>query len=290
MEQGNFRCDANVSIRRAGTGELGTRTELKNLNSFKFVQQAIDEEVARQIETVGSGSAVVQQTRSWDPKSRTSSLLRSKEEAHDYRYFPEPDLPDLVLDASWLERERGRLPELPAARRARFRALGLSDYDAGVLTEDVEVADFFEAALAVHDDAKAIANWVSNDVLRALKGRPLADLPVEPQQLAALVVLVDRAVISSTAARTVFEEMLATGGEPEEIVDERGLRQLGDDATLVPIVEQVIAANPKSVEAFRAGKERALGFLVGQVMKASAGRANPAQVRSLLLRELAATD
>ncbi len=282
MERGNLRCDANVSLRPADSDALGARTELKNLNSFRFVQQAVDQEVARQIERVEAGGTVATQTRAWDPRSRTSSVLRAKEEARDYRTFPEPDLPDLVLDDGLVEGVRRSLPELPAARRARFVRLGLSDYDAGVLVGEPEVADFFEATLAVHDNPKAAANWVSNELLRALKDRELNDLPVTPERLAALIALVDHGVISTSAAKTVFAEMTSTGGESAAIVEARGLRRVGDDESLAPVVERVIAANPEAVAAVRAGRERALGPLVGQVIAATGGQADPRRVRALL--------
>ena len=284
MEQGSVRFDINVSLRAAGSRELGTRTEIKNLNSFSSVRRCLEYEVARQAAVLDAGEQVLQETRTWDEGKGITLSLRSKEEAHDYRYFPEPDLVPLVIERDWVEAIRATLPELPAARRARLQALGLSEYDARVLTSSKGLADFFDKALGGFDDAKILANWLMGDFLRLLNAQQVSikESPVQPEQLAELLNLMEQGMISGKIAKNVLEEMFATGKNPEAIVKERGLTQISDEAELLRIVTDVIAAHPQSVEDFRAGKERALGFLVGQVMKATRGQANPALVNKLL--------
>jgi aspartyl-tRNA(Asn)/glutamyl-tRNA(Gln) amidotransferase subunit B len=287
MEQGSLRCDANVSIRPVGSTALGTRTELKNINSFKFVREALEYEIRRQTSVVESGGEVVQETRLWDSGAKVTRPMRSKEEAHDYRYFPEPDLPDLVLDPAMIERAQAELPELPAARRRRYvDDWGLSDYDARVLTDEVSIAGFYEEAVARHANPKSIANWVCNEVLRELKGRDIDDLPLAPEALAELVALIDEGTISGKIAKEVFAELIEKGGSPRQIVEAKGLEQVTDSSSLEPIVEQVLAENPDSVDAYRAGKTKVVGFLVGQVMKATRGKANPKLVNELLHKKL----
>jgi aspartyl-tRNA(Asn)/glutamyl-tRNA(Gln) amidotransferase subunit B len=293
MEEGSFRCDANISVRPAGSDTLGTRAEVKNMNSFRAVERALQHEIERQIEIVSDGGHVVQETRLWDAERERTRSMRSKEFAHDYRYFPEPDLPPLVVGDDWVESVRGRLPELPAARRDRFeRELGLPAYDAEVLTARRDVADYYEAALALHHNPKAISNWVMESVLRIVRERKLDEhlritaWPVAPENLAALVALIDEGTISGKIAKTVFEEMVTSAKSPAAIVGERGLVQLTDRDAIGAAVERVVAAHPDKVAEYRGGKDKLFGFFVGQVMKATDGKANPKQVNELLQKRL----
>ena len=291
MQEGSFRCDANVSVRRPGA-PLGTRREIKNLNSFRFLQQAIDFEVQWQIETLEDGGRVEQATVLFDPDSGETRMMRSKEDAHDYRYFPDPDLLPLDIDAAWMERIGAEMPELPAAMRARFeRDWGLSAYDAVTLTSSRDSAAYFEATVAAAGEAlaKPCANWIMGELAARLNKaeRDIADAPVSPAQLAVLVTRIADGTISNNAARTVFDALWQhTADDVDAIIDAQGLKQMSDSGELEGIVEQVIAANAKSVEEFRAGKEKALNALVGQVMKASRGKANPGQVNALLRQKL----
>ena len=288
MDEGSLRCDANVSLRRRGAERFGTRVELKNINSFRFVAQAIDFEIERQAEVLRRGEAVRQETRLWDSQAKSTRAMRSKEEAHDYRYFPEPDLPDLLLDAAATAAAQASLPELPQAKRQRYvEGLGLSAYDARVLTDDAEVSRFFEAALAVHGNVKAVANWIINELLRELKDQPLSGLACTGAQLGELVALIDDGTLSGKMAKEVFMQMLAQGQGPGAIVAERGLSQVSDGATLESLVAAVLAANPDPVAKYQAGKTNVLGFLVGQVMQQSGGKANPKLVNGLLRQLLA---
>jgi len=284
LEEGSLRCDANVSLRPAGSATLGTRTELKNINSFRFVREAIEFEIARQGQALDAGEAVVQETRLWDADARVTRSMRSKEEAHDYRYFPDPDLADLVLDPNEVERWRAALPELPAAKLTRYQhAFGLSEYDARQLCLDARVAAFFEAALATHHNAKALANWIQNEVLR----QDAPDLsPAYARQIAELVALIDDGTISGKIAKEVFTELSAQGPSPKEIVKRRGLTQVTDSDALGAAVATVVAAHPEAVVAYRSGKTNVAGFLVGQVMKATGGKANPKQVSALVIAAL----
>lgn len=288
MEQGSVRFDVNVSLRPLGSQEFGIRTETKNLNSFSSVRRCLEYEIERQAEALDAGEKVIQETRTWDEGKGITLSLRSKEEAHDYRYFPEPDLVPMVIEREWVDRIRQTLPELPAARRSRLQDLGLSDYDAGVITSSRAMADFFDAALKRFGDAKTLANWVMGDFLRLLNAQQLsvADSPVSPEQLAELLELIDKGTISGKIAKNVIEEMFVSGKDASVIVKEKGLAQISDEGALGAIVDQVIAANPQSVEDFRAGKERAIGFLVGQIMKATKGQANPGLVNKLLKEKL----
>jgi aspartyl-tRNA(Asn)/glutamyl-tRNA(Gln) amidotransferase subunit B len=295
MEEGSFRCDANISIRPAGSDRLGTRAEVKNMNSFRAVERALEHEIARQIEVVSAGGAVVQETRLWDADREVTRSMRSKEFAHDYRYFPEPDLPPLVVAREWVEEVRRSLPELPAARRARFeREIGLPAYDAEVLTARRDVADYFEAALARHRNAKSLGNWIMESVLRIVRERKLderlriTDWPVAPEHLADLVALIDDGTISGKIAKTVYEEMAATGKPPAAVVAERGLVQLTDAEAIGAAVDRVLAAHSDKVSEYRAGKEKLFGFFVGQVMKATEGKGNPKQVNEILRSRLQA--
>ena len=288
MEEGSFRCDANVSIRPVGQRALGTRAEIKNVNSFKFVRDALAYEITRQAALLDAGEAVVQQTRTYNPELGETVALRSKEEAHDYRYFPEPDLPPLIIAPETIARIAETMPELPRARRERYeRALGLSAYDAAVLASDVQVAEYFEAALNALPDAEALAkplaNWVINDVLREIKGpRGLEALKVTPAQLAALVTLLAEDTINGRAAKDVFALMLETGDDPQAIVTARGLRQITDEDAIAALVAETIRAHPEQVATYRAGRHGLLGFFIGQVMQASRGKANPQRVRALV--------
>ncbi len=289
LEQGSVRFDVNVSLRPLGTKTLGTRTETKNLNSFSSVRRCMEYEVARQARTLNAGEKVVQETRTWDEGQGITLTLRSKEEAHDYRYFPEPDLPPLVIDRDWVERIRKTLPELPAARRTRLQALGLSAYDATVITQVKAMADFFDKALTYYGDAKTLANWVMGDVTRLLNTNQCSvlDSPISAKQLTELLELISKGTLSGKIAKSVLEEMYSTGKDAGTIVKGKGLAQISDEGALLGIIDDVISANPQSVEDYRAGKDKAIGFLVGQIMKATKGQANPGLVNQLLKEKLA---
>jgi aspartyl-tRNA(Asn)/glutamyl-tRNA(Gln) amidotransferase subunit B len=289
LEQGSVRFDVNVSLRPLGEKTLGTRTETKNLNSFSSVRRCMEYEVARQARALNAGENVVQETRTWDEGQGITLTLRSKEEAHDYRYFPEPDLPPLVIDRDWVERIRKTLPELPGARRARLQALGLSAYDAAVITQAKAMANFFDAALTHYGDAKTLANWVMGDVTRLLNTNQssVLDSPISAKQLAELLELINKGTLSGKIAKSVLEEMYSTGKDAGTIVKEKGLAQISDEGALLRIIDDVISANPQSVEDYRAGKDKAIGFLVGQIMKATKGQANPGLVNQLLKEKLA---
>ena len=285
MEEGSFRCDANVSIRPVGQAELGTRAELKNMNSFRGVEKALEYEIRRQRAILEEGGKVVQQTRLWDADQGKTHSMRGKEEAHDYRYLPDPDLLPLEVDDAWVERVRSELPELPAAKRARFmEQYGLNDYDAGVLTASRPLADYYEAVAAAGAPAKAAANWVTSDLLGALKaaGRELADSPVSPAGLAELIELIDSGSISGKMAKEVFAEMMASGKAAKAVVDEKGLSQVSDEGELETVLREIFAANPAEVEAFKGGKKKLMGFFVGQVMQKTKGQANPKLVNQLV--------
>jgi aspartyl-tRNA(Asn)/glutamyl-tRNA(Gln) amidotransferase subunit B len=292
MQEGSFRCDANVSVRPRGEAKLGTRTELKNLNSFKFVEQAIEIEAARQIELIESGGTVLQETRLYDPDRQETRPMRSKEEANDYRYFPDPDLLPIAIDEPLIAAVRATLPELPDAKRERFmRDYALPAYDAGVLTAERPLADFFEAtAKATRATAKIAANWVMGELAGALNRESL-DIGATRVSAATLAALLDKiaaGTISGKIAKEVFEAVWNGEGSVEEIIEKRGLVQISDSASIDKLVAEVLAANPTQVEQFRAGKQQVLGFLVGQVMKASRGKANPQQVNEALRKQLGA--
>jgi aspartyl-tRNA(Asn)/glutamyl-tRNA(Gln) amidotransferase subunit B len=288
LEEGSLRCDANVSVRPVGQTELGTKVEVKNVNSFRFLQKAIEYEISRQSTEVGEGGVIAQETRLFDPDTGRTFSMRSKEEAHDYRYFPEPDLPLLVLAPGQVDRVRASLPELPAARRARFvTQYGLPAYDAGVLTQDAGVAAYFEQVAAAAP-AKLASNWVMGEVLRRVKETDTAivDVPVTPVALAELIRLVHEETISTAAARQVLETMWTTREAASVIVEREGLKQMGDESALLAHVATVIAANPDAVASYKAGRVQALGALVGQVMKLTRGTANPKVVHALIQRQL----
>jgi aspartyl-tRNA(Asn)/glutamyl-tRNA(Gln) amidotransferase subunit B len=289
MEEGSLRCDANVSVRPRGAQALKTRAEIKNLNSFRNVARALEHEIARQVALVESGGEVVQETRLWNADRGETAPMRSKEDAHDYRYFPEPDLPPLVVSREWIEEARASLPELPAERRRRFSVeYALPAYDAGVLTQEPDVARYFEAAARASGNAKAASNWVMTDVLRKLKegGSGIASCPVSPAALAGLVRLIDGGTISGKIAKDVFEKMWATGEEAAVIVEREGLTQLTDDSALRAVVAELVATSPEQAASYRGGKSAALGWFVGQVMQRTGGRANPRTVNDLLRKAL----
>jgi aspartyl-tRNA(Asn)/glutamyl-tRNA(Gln) amidotransferase subunit B len=290
LEEGAFRCDANISLRPVGSTELGTKTEIKNMNSFRAVYRALEYEIARQTAILEEGGQIVQETRGWVEDRGITVPQRSKEFAHDYRYFPEPDLPPVFISREWVAQLRARLPELPDARRERYqREYGLSAYDAGQLAGSHAIAQFFERTVALYPKPKVVANWVQGELFRLLKDREtldLSDLRLTPEHLAELLTLVDRGVLSLALARQVFEEAFATGERPEAIVQARGLAQISNTAELERVVDAVLATNPRPVADYRAGKEAALSFLMGQVMKATRGKANPGVVAELLRARL----
>lgn len=289
MEKGNFRCDANVSIRPAGASQFGTRAEIKNMNSFRFVQKAIEYEIERQEKVLNEGGKIVQETRLWDAKAGITVSMRSKEEAHDYRYFPEPDLVPLQIDREWIDQIAKELPELPEAKRERFvRSYGIPEYDAAVLTGSQALADFYERAVTLFNKPKVVSNWVMGDLLRELKNdnKEIDQAAIRPEQLARMLQMIDAGTISGKIAKTVFEEIYRTGGDPEKIVEEKGLTQVSDESALHRVIEEVLAANPKELAGYRAGKEKLIGFFVGQVMKLSGGKANPGKVNELLKKRL----
>lgn len=289
MDEGSMRCDVNVSVRPAGSDELRTRCEMKNVNSVKFVMQAIENEARRHIEVYENGGTVEQETRQFDPVSGQTKVMRKKEFAHDYRYFPEPDLPPLVLTDEYIRQVAEELPELPDAKKARFvEKLGLTRYDAMVICENREVADFFEKAAAGHD-AKKVANWLMGDFFAMLKRKNLTieESPVSAESLGRLVNLIEKDVISGKIAKDVFEIMSETGENPEKIVEEKGLKQVTDTGAIEAIVDKVIADNPDKVNAYKGGKVGLMGWFVGQVIKESRGKANPQVVNRLLAAKLA---
>ena len=289
MEEGSFRCDANVSIRPAGSETLNTRVELKNINSFRYVKRAIEYEVERQIGVVEDGGRIVQETRLFDPQRGVSVTMRSKEAAHDYRYFPEPDLVPIAAPAAWIAEIRAALPELPEAKRARFAAdYGLSAYDATVLTGSRALADYFEATLRHGAPPKTAANWIMGELLALLnaEGAEIDMCRVTPKSLAALFALIDAGTISGKIAKTVFEEMYRTGAEADAVVAAKGLTQVSDAGELAAVIDQVIADSPKELAQYRAGKDKLFGHFVGQVMKRTQGKANPAKVNELLKARL----
>jgi len=297
MQEGSFRCDVNVSVRPLGTTELGTRCEIKNLNSFRFIEEAVHYEVRRQIELIEDGGKVVQATRLWDPDRKETRAMRTKEDAQDYRYFPDPDLPPLEISADWIARVKADMPELPAAMRIRFGAdYGLLDYDCLILTQSHQMAAYFEAVVAIAGtpNAKTAANWLMGDVASMLNREnvDIAASPVAASQLALLLVRIADGTISNKIAKEVFAAMWEAKSLDEHIadaiIDQKGLRQISDSGALEAIVDEVLAANAKSVEQYRAGKEAAINALIGQAMKASKGKANPAQLTALLKQKLAA--
>ncbi len=289
MEKGHLRCDANVSVRPKGAPKFGTKAEVKNLNSFRFLKAALDHEITRQVALLENGGKVIQETRLFNVDTGETVSMRSKEEAHDYRYFPEPDLLPLRVSNEWLNRVRSSMPELPADLRTRFiEKYGLREYDAQVLTLTRPLAEFYERAAGASKDPKATANWVMGDLMGALKaeGKEITESPVKPEQMAELTNLIVTGEISGKLAKEIFLKMFSTGGDPGAIMEREGLKQISDTGALGKIVDEVIAANPKQVEQYKGGKTAVLGFLVGQIMKASRGQANPNAVNELLRSKL----
>ncbi len=289
MEKGHLRCDANVSVRPRGQEKFGVKAEVKNLNSFRFLKMALDYEIQRQIAIVESGGTVRQETRLYNPDTGETAAMRSKEHAHDYRYFAEPDLPPLGISDAWRESIRASMPELPPARRRRLvEVYGLRDYDAQVLTLDRATSDYFERVVAAGGDARLAANWVTGELMAALKadGREIGQAPVSAENLGALVGLIAKGEISGKLAKEIFPKMAATGEPPAAIIEREGLRQISDTGALAAVIAEVIAANPKQVEQYRGGKTAVLGFLVGKVMGATKGQANPGAVNELLREKL----
>ena len=289
MQEGSLRADVNLSVRPIGQKEFGTRTEMKNLNSFKAIVRAIEGETKRQIEAIEGGADVLQETRRWDDVKGISYSMRSKEEAHDYRFFPEPDLMPIVIDDKWKQEIEESLPELPEVRKKRYISeFGLPNYDASILTGSKVLADFFEEAVKKFENKKAVANWIMGDLLRLLKEKEMevGKIPFPAEYISKLVMLIDKGTISGTIAKKVFEKMFDQNRDPEIIVKEEGLEVLSDENTLVVVVKKVLQSNSPSVEDYRKGKQRAFGFLVGQVMKETKGKANPKIVNRILKEEL----
>ena len=290
MEEGNLRADINVSLRPAGTKELGTRTEMKNINSFKNLEDAINYEIERQEEVLEDGGHVIQETRTFDPARGITLSMRSKENAHDYRYMPEPDLPPIVTSEETIEKYRSELPELPDARRARLeKEYGLSDYDAGIITSSRAMAEYFDAVVATGADPKLAANWIMGDLAKNLNedGIDIAKSPVSAERLGKMIGLIMKDTISGKIAKKVFKEMWTNEDDPEKIVKDKGLVQITDTGAIEAAVDAAIAANPKAVEEYKGGKKKAIGALVGQVMKATRGKANPQMVNKMLAEKLA---
>ncbi|WP_449538670.1 Asp-tRNA(Asn)/Glu-tRNA(Gln) amidotransferase subunit GatB [Ferdinandcohnia sp. Marseille-Q9671] len=289
MEEGSLRCDANISLRPVGQEEFGTKTELKNLNSFAFVQKGLEYEEIRQAEVLDAGGVIEQETRRYDEASKSTILMRVKEGSDDYRYFPEPDLVELYIDNEWMERVRAEIPELPDARQKRYmEELGLPAYDAAVLTVTKEMSDFFEGTVSNGADPKQASNWIMGEVSGYLNAeqKELHEIALTPAGLAGMIKLIENGTISSKIAKTVFKELIENGGDAEAIVKEKGLVQISDEGALTKIIVEILEKNPQSVEDFKSGKGKAIGFLVGQVMKATKGQANPQMVNKILVAEM----
>ena len=285
MEEGSLRCDANVSLRPQGQQEFGTRTETKNLNSFRFVQRAIEYEVDRQTKVLEQGDSIVQETRLYDSNKGVTFSMRSKEEAHDYRYFPEPDLVPIKINNEWVQKVNDALPELPEQKRERFvKDYKIPEYDAGILTTSREIADFYEKSVLLYTKPKVVSNWIMGELLKELKsdGRKISTCPINPESLTDLLKLIDDGTINSKMAKTVFEEMYLNGKPAKEVIKEKGLIQITDSSAIETLVDQILLLNANQVEQYKNGKEKVFGFLVGQVMKESKGQANPELVNTLL--------
>jgi aspartyl-tRNA(Asn)/glutamyl-tRNA(Gln) amidotransferase subunit B len=289
MEEGSIRSDANISIKLTTSKELGTRSEIKNLNSFKFLQKGLEYEVLRQIDILKSGGEVVQQTRHYDNKSQTTKALRDKEEAHDYRYFADPDLVPINISQDWIDEIKNTLPELPGAREKRYKdTLGLSDYDSSFMANDFAISSYFEEVLKYHDNAKSVCNWIMGDFSAFLNkdSIPIRESRISPQNLGELVKMIDSQEINSKIAKTVFLEMYNTGENPENIILRNGLNQISDAGELETIIEEVILKNPDAITQYKAGKAKAIGFLVGQVMAKTQGKANPQIVNEIIVKKI----
>jgi aspartyl-tRNA(Asn)/glutamyl-tRNA(Gln) amidotransferase subunit B len=289
MDEGSFRCEPNLSLRPLGQKEFGTKVELKNINSFKFVKDAIEYEIKRQTKVLSEGGKINQETRLWNLDRGETVVMRSKEEAHDYRYFPDPDLVPLKLEKDWIEGFRKHVTELPAARMKRFVSeFALSEYDAGLLTASKAVADYFESCVKLFNQPKTVSNWIMGELTRELNhsGTDASVSPVSPERLVSLLQLVEQGTISLKVAREIFPEIYSSGKTPEQIIQEKGLIQVSDEGALDKIIDDVLAKNPTQVAQFKEGKQQVLGFLIGQVMKASDGKANPGKVNELLKKRL----
>ncbi len=289
MEQGSLRCDANVSIRPAGSNGFGIKVEMKNMNSFRFVEKALEYEIKRQINILNDGGRIIQETRLWDSSTGTTQSMRTKEEAHDYRYFPEPDLVPIMADETWIKEIKEALPELPDIKRERFVSeYGLPEYDADLLTSEKSIADWFEDAVRAGGSPKSVSNWIMVELMRFLNedNRSIEECSLKPAQLVNMLALIDNGTISGKIAKTVFEEMYKTGKDAEEIIREKGLIQISDEGAIQKAIDEIITKNPKEVERFKAGEEKLIGFFVGQVMKATKGKANPQLVNDILKRKL----
>ena len=287
MQEGSFRCDANISLRPIGQEEFGTRTELKNMNSFRHVQSALEYEVRRQRDILLDGGTIIQETLLWNPDKNCSESMRGKEDAHDYRYFPCPDLVPVEISEEWIEEIRRSLPELPDQRKARFlEQYQLPEYDAVLLTADREVADYFEETVKAGVQAKKASNWIMTELLRELKGEEFSSCKVTAPQLANLLLMVEKNTISGKIAKTVFLDMMTSGKDAETIVQEKGLGQVSDVGELLLLVKEIVAANPAQAEDFRAGKSKLMGFFVGQLMQKTKGQANPKLANELFAKEL----
>ena len=290
MQEGSFRCDANISLRPVGQEKLGTRTELKNMNSFRNVQKALEYEVRRQRDMLLDGESVLQQTLLWDPDKQRTNAMRGKEEAHDYRYFPDPDLVPVIIDDAWIEHVQEGLPELPETKLARFiNELHLGEEEATILTSERPLADYFEAALAEYNNGKKLGNWILTEVMRELKGAEgmdIANFPVKPVELGKLMAMIEKGIISGKIAKTVFEEMIKSGKAANTIVKEKNLIQNSDEGEILQMVQDILTANPEQVADFKNGKTKLMGFFVGQLMKVSKGKANPQMANKLFGQEL----
>ena len=289
MQEGSFRCDANISLRPTGEDELGTRTELKNMNSFRNVQRALEYEERRQRDILLEGGKIIQETLLWDPDKNVTNSMRGKEEAHDYRYFPDPDLVPVVIDDTWIDSVKKSLPELPEERKNRFiHEFDLPEYDAEILTSEKELADYFESAHNHYPQAKKLSNWIMTELIRELKGEEtdISKCPVTPENLATLLNMIDKGTISGKIAKTVFADMMETGKTPETVVKEKNLVQMSDEGDLLKIVQEIIAENPGQTADFKGGKTKLMGYFVGQLMKKTKGRANPKLANQLFSQEL----
>ena len=289
MQEGSFRCDANISLRPTGEDELGTRTELKNMNSFRNVQRALEYEERRQRDILLEGGKIIQETLLWDPDKNVTNSMRGKEEAHDYRYFPDPDLVPVVIDDTWIDSVKKSLPELPEERKNRFiEEFDLPEYDAEILTSEKELADYFESAHNHYSQAKKLSNWIMTELIRELKGEEtdISKCPVTPENLATLLNMIDKGTISGKIAKTVFADMMETGKTPETVVKEKNLVQMSDEGDLLKIVQEIIAENPGQTADFKGGKTKLMGYFVGQLMKKTKGRANPKLANQLFSQEL----
>lgn len=289
MEQGSLRCDANVSVRPAGSSEFGVKTEIKNINSFRFVEKAIEYEIERQIRVLEEGGRIIQETRLWDSRTETTQSMRSKEEAHDYRYFPEPDLVPVEIPLEFIDEIKKSLPELPQQKEERFiKDYGLPPYDAMFVAQELSMAEWFERAVSLGGSPKAVANWIMGELSRLLneEGKGFDECPVKPESLVRLLKLIEEGTVSQKIAKTVFEEVYKTGKSPDEIVKEKGLIQITDETFIEKVIEEVLKNSPREVERYKKGEEKLIGFFVGQVMKLTKGKASPQLVNDLLRRKL----